>query len=525
MTEEQFTKYLKQSKELLKAFDENKISEEDTKVKVIHPLLYLLGYDESSTMREVKEGLSKKESDIQIDVKTKIFYTENSQIVIETKNLNVKLGREESRKIVGDYMVDKKPVWGILTNGNEYKLFGKPFNSYDDTIEIYKVNLDVRDVDTNDKELINKLYNEINIFSRELLIESIYGRALKALSSFLKHQKEKFTGKNLEHDLRTYKDEIKCFITFMMTMHPKVQFEEINGYYIKEFAEYRCMLKKRKGCINKPYRLQVILNLVNSFLNFCYNEKIIRYLPRTNEIEIKKLANDVFENVRGNVNYNKKHSIALKKYELITILKKMRSSIDSISNMDSIEEQYILYRNYLIFIMGLYTACKKDELRNLSWEDIDFNKRIISMPKMKIELNSNIINELKVYKGIYKKYYKIANCNLKKKFLFLKSIKYYVKKGVNQIAPTDLGYIIERTLKKCEINEKRRKLITVESLAITAIAIAIEEGNIFFISKIPSRRISMTDLKKVYLDYSDASDEELCLHKYMYNHPLNKFLI
>lgn len=530
MIESDFKNYLINSKQILNSFYENtsnniKITEEDIKVKIINPLLYLLGYEESLIRREVREGLSLMKSDIEIGVPNNIFYTKNKKIVIEAKNLNIKLGAKESKKLIKDYMVDKTPEWGILTNGNEYKLYGKPFNSYDENIEIYKVILDIRTIDTDNDEVISKLFSEIEILSRDILINSIYGKALKAFSDFLKNKKENFSGKNLEQSLRGYKDEVKNFIVFMMEKYPKVDFDQINGYYIREFAEYRCKLKKRKGYIQKANRLEVILHLLSSFLTFCYDTKMIRYLPKIDDVYIKDLANNIFKNTWGNGNNSRKHSVPFKKIEMQMLLNNMYKDIYTTYDKtnEDIEEEYIKYRDYMVFIIGLYTGCKKNDLRTISWDNINLQEKKIYISELEMYINYDMVNLFQKYKIVYERYYGIANPVCDKKFLFLKSIKYYKKKGIQEIKATDLSYIIEKTSRNYGIDEKRIKLLTVESLAVTAIAMAFERGDIIFISNISNRDIKIKDLKKLYLDYLDNSETDY-LYNYANNNQLNKYI-
>lgn len=530
MNRDDFVSYLVTTKAMLIGLQNKrekhlKLSEADTKNKIIYPLLALMGYQEDEILREEREGNSKKRSDILISATSNVHYFSSEQIVIETKSFSHKLSKSDTKDLITKYMLDKSPRWGILTNGNEYKLYGKPFTDFNNELELYTINLDLKNIDTSNQDEMGKVFNQVTVLSKKSLVNSIYASSLKMLSEYLTYLKDNSKGKDPNKTLRVYKDEIECFINFMMNKYPKVKFNQINDYYVEQFAEYRVDLVSRRGKINKVSRLTTVIEYVLSFLAFCHDSSSINYYnPDIKNIPTAKLVLQVFKNKNLSNKSQRNRAKPFTKEELIKTLKLYKEEIKQKKSED-IEPCYLTFRDYVFLVLGLFTGAKKADLLNLKWSDIRFSSSSITVGNKEYILSNSMTNILKDYKNIYDSYISYAPLKDKQRYLFVTAFKNLKNKqdGVTKISDGTFNTQLRTFLRKVGLSEQRIKDITVESLAITTVSLVLEKIKIFsIITEIIDKNMTITDLRNVFKHLGYVPEELVA--DYIEEHPINNII-
>lgn len=95
------------------------MDEENTKVKVINPLIELLGWDIYSDEVELEYTIKIATTSTKVDYA--LILEENPVVFIEAKGLDTEINQEH-REQLGSYMRQKGVDWGLLTNGRIFEV-------------------------------------------------------------------------------------------------------------------------------------------------------------------------------------------------------------------------------------------------------------------------------------------------------------------------------------------------------------------------------------------------------------------
>lgn len=283
-----------------------------------------------------------------------------------------------------------------------------------------------------------------------------------------------------ENKTTTLRDSIKTFPTYLfMTGKSKStadsymadveQFYEFNKIELKNRIRYIENLTKKdielykkyllKKMMNGEYKQNTVYRKYNALKVFC------QFLENEYEIE-DRTKGDRFGNKKSINNWDDGCNAddtrqIIKDDELKKLLKALRESNDKNS-----------FRDSAVFEVLVGTGCRRSELIELKWEDVDFYNKEIIIRRIKtrnfnkVKVSENIIDSLATLKNIDGKLNKSV-------YVFCGSTE-----GSTKISTTALNALMKKLVKKANINPK----ITLHSFRHTFITTCLQE-------EIPSEKI------------------------------------
>ncbi len=138
MNTDEVAEYVEQSRQLLEASPQ--MNEQNTKVRLVQPLLELLGWDLYSTEVDLEYTVPMGSGSTYVDYA--LLVGDSPVVFVEAKAANSTLSSKHVEQLQS-YMRQELDVdWGILTNGTEFEVLAKDHSSNGAEVSVVQFNLD-----------------------------------------------------------------------------------------------------------------------------------------------------------------------------------------------------------------------------------------------------------------------------------------------------------------------------------------------------------------------------------------------
>lgn len=148
MSEER-TRYIERSTTVLESFSQ--MSERDIEMKIVQPLLELLGWDQ---FNDVKSQYAIPAGTTSLNADYVLFIEETTEVIIEVKSLQSL--QENSRDQLRSYMRQAEADWGMLTNGRTFQVLNLNPNSQSSEDVLIEAPIENLDTEWDKIEILSK---------------------------------------------------------------------------------------------------------------------------------------------------------------------------------------------------------------------------------------------------------------------------------------------------------------------------------------------------------------------------------
>lgn len=179
------------------------------------------------------------------------------------------------------------------------------------------------------------------------------------------------------HTLQSYNTDLLQFFNYINQFHPSLNVESINPIIIRSWMVNLLNSNEKNSTVNRK------ISSVRSFFKFLQKQSLVKSNPTTNLIR-PKISKRLPKDIRSD--------------KLLEFKQKFE---EFISNE---EDTFLNFRDYTMFCLLYATGMRRAELVALSWDDIDFHNKVITVfgkgkKVRKIPISSSLEEILNNYKS------------------------------------------------------------------------------------------------------------------------------
>lgn len=337
--------------------------EENVKVKIIKPLIELLGFQEEWQEFEYPVIKGKRLTDISIIKNGKLEF-----IIEVKKGGDYKVNRTDKHQLLS-YLMEKNIEWGIITNGEMLYLLNYKINAETEYREVLNVNL----LD----ESTYHLFEYLSFDSIFVTRKTNYFKHLAEFTNYFKQENDKYNSWN------RYYSAIYNYFMYLIENYPL--YRELEYLSVADFKDF--INSDIEQSINRKKVVKSKVTVINKF----------RYIKKLYELFVKnkELAKNPFSFVT-----DEEVLIGIKNINLDN-----DDLVDDISE-EMIEDYYELInngrentveRNRIIFALCLYAGLDRDEIRHIKISDINVVKKTLIVNGVEIPLHHTLLNKITNY--------------------------------------------------------------------------------------------------------------------------------
>lgn len=412
------------------------LNEENTKNKVIVPLLYLLGYKEEWFSYEPPIVDNKNRADIMITTDNR----DATPLIIEAKAGTKELTDADLKQLTVDYLAKIGYEWGILSNGQEFWLINRTIKgTYKEKVILKFDIFNAEDFDI------------VKYFSYEYLYDREVTRYFKYLKEFEIHRKmkEDFSKRSWEQ----YYFTIYNFFEFLARKGRYCNIETLRIQDFQEYILYEIESKKRE---NKRYAMTKT-TIINKYR---WLKGMFSYFKDDGQISKNPFDCSVNDALKG-ISYIDDEP---QNQEPITV-----EELDMF--FQKLGETYKNERNLIIAYLCIYAGLDREEIRNLKIEHFDFKKKVLSIHSREIPLPDKLIIQIKEYIE-QRKFDRAKNVD----YLFYSTYGKTDESYFGPLDPSTFNFIIGKNLKKIEVKKERKKVLNQKFIKYSLIKNMFEES-------------------------------------------------